>query len=157
MKASKTNAARMLDRAKVNYELIPYEVDESDLSAVHVAEQLREPVERVFKTLVLRGDRTGYFVCVIPGAEELDLKRAAKVSGNKSCALIPMKELFGTTGYIRGACSPLGMKKHFPTYVHATCRQYDFIYVSAGQRGLQIKVSPADLIRVAQMQVAELV
>lgn len=157
MKLQKTNAARLLDKAGIEYELIPYEVDENDLAAGHVARQLGEPVERVFKTLVLRGDRTGYFVCVIPGAEELDLKRAAKVSGNKSCALIPMKELLGTTGYIRGACSPLGMKKHFPTYVHATCRQYDFIYVSAGQRGLQIKAAPADLIRVAQMQVAELV
>lgn len=157
MKANKTNAARLLDRAKVPYELVPYEVDESDLSAVHVAAQLHEDVEQVFKTLVLRGDKTGYFVCVIPGAAELDLKRAAKVSGNKSCALIPMKELLGVTGYIRGACSPLGMKKHFPTYIHATCRQHAFIYVSAGQRGLQIKASPADLIRTVPMQVADLV
>lgn len=155
-KVNKTNAARLLDRAKVSYELVPYEVDESDLSAVHVAQQLHEPVEQVFKTLVLKGDKTGYFVCVIPGAEELDLKLAAKISGNKNCALIPMKDLLGVTGYIRGACSPLGMKKHFPTYMHETCLQFDFIYVSAGQRGLQIKVSPSDLMEVAQIELGKL-
>jgi len=111
MKVNKTNVARLLDKAKVAYELIPYEVDESDLSAIHVAEQLGEDVNQVFKTLVLKGDKTGFFVCVIPGQEEVDLKLAAKVSGNKNCDMIPMKELLPTTGYIRGACSPVGMKK----------------------------------------------
>jgi len=115
MPIEKTNAARLLDRAKIRYELIAYEVDETDLSAVHVAEQLNEPVEAVFKTLVLKGDKTGFFVCIIPGAEELDLKKAAKISGNKSCEMIPMKDLLSITGYIRGACSPLGMKKRFST------------------------------------------
>jgi len=115
MSIEKTNAARLLDRAKIRYELIAYEVDETDLSAVHVAEQLNEPVEAVFKTLVLKGDKTGFFVCIIPGAEELDLKKAAKISGNKSCEMIPMKDLLSITGYIRGACSPLGMKKRFST------------------------------------------
>lgn len=147
MKINKTNAARLLDKAKIKYELIPYEVDESDLSAVHVAESLGENVEQVFKTLVLQGDKTGHFVCVIPGEQELDLKLAAKVSGNKKCDLIPMKDLLATTGYIRGACSPIGMKKKFPTYIDESCLRYPFIYISAGVRGLQIQVNPEDLIR----------
>lgn len=147
MKINKTNAARLLDKAKVSYELIPYAVDESDLSAVHVAASLGENIDQVFKTLVLHGDKTGYFVCIIPGNKEVDLKLAAKASGNKSCEMIPMKELLPTTGYIRGACSPIGMKKHFPTYIHQTCLDFPSIYVSAGQRGLQIKLSPDDLIR----------
>jgi Cys-tRNA(Pro)/Cys-tRNA(Cys) deacylase len=147
MKIEKTNVARLLDRAKIAYELISYVVDERDLSAVHVAQQLHEPVESVFKTLVLKGDKTGFFVCVIPGAGELDLKKAAKVSGNKSCEMIPMKDLPAVTGYIRGACSPIDMKKHFPTFIHETCLQYAQIYVSAGQRGLQLHLSPSDLVR----------
>ena len=145
-KINKTNAVRLLDSAGIGYELIPYEVDESDLSAVHVAELLGEPVEQVFKTLVLRGDKLGYFVCIVPGADEVDLKRAAKVSGNKKCEMIPMKELLPVTGYIRGACSPIGMKKQFPAFIHESCSAFDYIYVSAGQRGLQIKISPHDLI-----------
>ncbi|NDV83710.1 Cys-tRNA(Pro) deacylase [Bacteroides sp. 51] len=151
--ATKTNAARLLDQAKIAYELIPYEVDESDLSATHVAETLGENVDQVFKTLVLHGDKSGYFVCIIPGDKELNLKLAAKVSGNKNCAMIPMKDLLGITGYIRGACSPIGMKKHFPTYIHETCLEFDFIYVSAGQRGLQIKVAPKELIDLVRAQV----
>ncbi|MEA5006499.1 Cys-tRNA(Pro)/Cys-tRNA(Cys) deacylase YbaK [bioreactor metagenome] len=151
MKIEKTNAARLLDKAGIEYELIPYEVDEEDLSAVHVAEQLGEPVEKVFKTLVLKGDKSGYFVCVIPGADELDLKIAAKVSGNKKCDLIPMKDLLSVTGYIRGACSPIGMKKHFPTYIHHSCKNFDKIYVSAGKRGLQLYLAPEDLMSVAQI------
>lgn len=157
MKITKTNAARLLDKAKIIYDLIPYEVDESDLSATHVAEQLNEPVEQVFKTLVLKGDKTGHFVCVIPGAEELDLKKAAKISGNKNCDMIPMKELLPTTGYIRGACSPIGMKKHFPTYIHVTCTTYERIYVSAGLRGLQIHISPHDLIKEVRAEVGDLI
>ncbi|MEG1685877.1 MAG: Cys-tRNA(Pro) deacylase, partial [Bacteroides sp.] len=146
MKINKTNAARLLDKAKINYELIPYEVDEKDLSAVHVAASLGEDIEQVFKTLVLYGEKSGYFVCVIPGEHEVDLKLAAKVSGNKKCDLLPLKELLPITGYIRGGCSPLGMKKHFPTYIHRSCLDYSSIYVSAGVRGLQIKISPSDLI-----------
>ncbi len=157
MKISKTNAARLLDIAKIKYDLIPYEVDESDLSATHVAEQLNEPVDQVFKTLVLKGDKTGNFVCIIPGAEELDLKKAAKVSGNKKCDMIPMKELLPTTGYIRGACSPFGMKKPFPTYIHLSCMLHEQIYVSAGQRGLQIHISTSDLIKEIKAQVFDLV
>lgn len=156
-KLEKTNVARLLDKAKVAYELIPYEVDESDLSAVLVAESLGEDVDMVFKTLVLKGDKTGHFVCVVPGATELDLKQAAKLSGNKSCDMIQMKELLATTGYIRGACSPIGMKKHFPTFIHHSCLSYLFVYVSAGKRGLQIKVSPNDLIQLSEATVAPLV
>lgn len=155
-KINKTNVARLLDKAKVKYELIPYQVDETDLSATHVAADLGEDVEQVFKTIVLHGDKSGYFVCVLPGDHEIDLKRAAKVSGNKKCELLPLKELLPVTGYIRGGCSPIGMKKHFPTYIHQTAAQYPYIYVSAGQRGLQIKVAPEDLLREAHAEYAEL-
>ncbi len=156
MKINKTNAARLLDKAKVAYELIPYEVDEADLSAIHVAASLGEEIDCVFKTLVLCGDKTGHFVCVIPGEHEVDLKLAAKVSGNKKCDLIPMKELLPLTGYIRGGCTPIGMKKPFPTYIHETCQEFDTIYISAGQRGLQLKLSPKDLIRVVSATVCKL-
>ena len=145
-KINKTNAARLLDKAKIPYELIPYEVDENDLAATHVAAQLGENIEQVFKTLVLHGDRNGYFVCVIPGDHELDLKVAAKESGNKKADLIPMKELLHVTGYIRGGCSPIGMKKEFPTFIHASCLKFEYIYISAGIRGLQIRLNPKDLI-----------
>lgn len=151
MKIDKTNAVRLLDKEKIEYKLIPYQVDESDLSAIHVAEQLHEPVEQVFKTLVLKGDKSGYFVCIIPGAEELDLKAAAKISGNKSCDMIPMKELLNITGYIRGACSPIGMKKLFPTYIDKSYEAFDYIYISAGKRGLQIQLNPLDLIQIVSI------
>lgn len=155
-KIAKTNVARLLDKAKIAYELIPYEVDENDLSAVHVAASLGENIEQVFKTLVLHGDKSGYFVCVIPGEHEVDLKMAAKVSGNKKCDLIPMKELLPLTGYIRGGCSPIGMKKHFPTYIHETCITFPFIYISAGIRGLQIKIALDDLIKETKAEICSL-
>ena len=155
-KINKTNAARLLDKAKVAYELIPYEVDENDLSAPHVAASLGEDINCVFKTLVLHGDKTGHFVCVIPGEHEVDLKLAAKVSDNKKCDLIPVKELLPLTGYIRGGCSPIGMKKLFPTYIHRTCLDFPYIYVSAGMRGLQLKIHPQDLIREVKAEVCDL-
>ncbi|MBQ1658319.1 MAG: Cys-tRNA(Pro) deacylase [Clostridia bacterium] len=142
----KTNAARLLDAAGIHYELIPYEYTEEDLSAQHVAAELGEDIDQVFKTLVLRGDRTGCFVCVIPGDFEVDLKVAARISGNKSCEMLHLKELLPTTGYIRGGCSPIGMKKPLPTFVHESALLYDRIYISAGQRGLQLKLAPQDLI-----------
>ncbi|MBQ7421067.1 MAG: Cys-tRNA(Pro) deacylase [Prevotella sp.] len=142
----KTNAARLLDAAGINYELIPYEVDENNLDAGHVAAQLGEDLDSVFKTLVLRGDKTGLFVCVVPGSTEVDLKVAAKISGNKNCEMIHVKELLPLTGYIRGGCSPIGMKKPYPTFIHESAELYDYIYISAGVRGLQIRISPADLI-----------
>ncbi len=155
-KVEKTNAARLLDRAKIGYELIPYEVDENDLSAIHVAEQLGENIACVFKTLVLRGDRLGYFVCVIPADHEVDLKAAARVSGNKKVELIPMKELLPVTGYIRGGCSPIGMKKAFPTFFHHSVVNHPFIYISAGVRGLQLKVVPTALIAFVGATTAEI-
>lgn len=155
-KTEKTNAARLLDKAGIHYDLIPYVVDENDLAAGHIASQLGEPLERVFKTLVLEGDRSGHFVCVVPGDMEVDLKAAAKVSGNKKCDLIPMKELLPLTGYIRGGCSPVGMKKPFPTYFHSTATDYDYIYVSAGVRGLQFKIAPNDIIAYTKAHVADI-
>ena len=142
----KTNAARLLDAAGIHYELIPYAYTEDDLSAQHVAAELGEDIDQVFKTLVLRGDRTGCFVCVIPGDFEVDLKVAARISGNKSCEMLHLKELLPTTGYIRGGCSPIGMKKPFPPFIHESALLCDYIYISAGQRGLQIKIAPQDLI-----------
>lgn len=157
MKIKKTNAARLLDQASIEYGLVPYEWDEDDLSATHVAATLNEPVGQVFKTLVLEGDRNGFFVCVIPGDNEVNLKKAARVSGNKKCDLIPQKELLPLTGYVRGGCSPIGMKKHYPTYIHESCLLYEDIYVSAGQRGLQLKIAPRNLIAVTQAQTADIV
>ena len=148
MKINKTNAARLLDKAKIAYELIPYEVDENDLSAIHVADSLGENIEQVFKTLVLHGDKNGHFVCVIPGEHEVDLQLAAKASGNKTCDLIPMKELLPLRG-----CTPIGMKKPFPTYIHESCLNYPYIYISAGQRGLQLKLDPNDLIKEVHAEV----
>lgn len=152
----KTNAARLLDQMKVPYELIPYEVDEDNLGAEHIATQLGEPIERLFKTLVLRGDRTGLFVCVIPGDGEVDLKKAARVTGNKKVEMIHVKELLPLTGYIRGGCSPIGMKKPLPTWFHLSISDFDTVYCSAGQRGLQFRIAPADLIRAARGSVADL-
>jgi len=153
----KTNAARLLDAQSVSYELAEYEVDENDLSAVTLARKIGQDVEQIFKTLVLRGDKTGVFVCVIPGNAEVDLKKAAKVSGNKNCAMVQQKELLPLTGYIRGGCSPIGMKKPFPTFIHETGILFDTIFVSAGQRGLQFKINPDDLIKVTGAEVCDLV
>ena len=155
-KINKTNACRILDQKKIDYELVPYEVDETDLGAQHIADQLGEDINQVFKTLVLKGDKIGYFVCVIPGCDEVDLKKTAKATGNKSCDLIPMKELLPLTGYIRGGCSPVGMKKSFPTFIHETCQLFDYIYVSAGVRGLQFKLKPDDLVQAAAMTIGDL-
>lgn len=154
-KVSKTNAARLLDKAHIAYELIPYKVDPDNLAAEHVAEELGEDINCVFKTLILHGDRSGYFVCVIPGNMEVDLKKAAKAAGAKKAEMIPMKELLPLTGYIRGGCSPVGMKKPFPTFFHSSALDFPFIYVSAGQRGLQFKISPQELIDFCKASVAD--
>ena len=154
-KIEKTNAARLLDKAGVTYRLIPYEFDENDLAAQHVADSLGQDIAQVFKTLVLHGDRTGYIVCVVPGNAEVDLKALAKVSGTKKVEMIPMKDLLGVTGYIRGGCSPVGMKKRFPTYFHSTATDFETIFVSAGVRGLQIEIAPADLIGAVGGKLAE--
>lgn len=157
MKATKTNAIRLLQAAKISHEVIEYTVDESDLSATHTASSLNEDISKVFKTIVLRGDRNGIFVCVIPGDKEVDLKKAAKVSGNKSCAPIKMTELLPLTGYIRGGCSPIGMKKLYPMYINQSCTAFDTIYVSAGARGLQLKIGTQDLISFAHLTIADIV
>jgi Cys-tRNA(Pro)/Cys-tRNA(Cys) deacylase len=154
---TKTNAARILDAMGIHFELIPYQVDETDLSAPTVAKKLGQNIEQVFKTLVLRGDKTGVFVCVIPGGEELDLKKAAKVSENKNSAMVPMKEILELTGYIRGGCSPLGMKKKYPIYIDETCTLHEFIFISAGIRGLQIKIAPDDLIKSTGALICDLI
>jgi Cys-tRNA(Pro)/Cys-tRNA(Cys) deacylase len=143
----KTNAARLLDARGIPYQLAEYEVDESDLSAATLALKIGQNIEQVFKTLVLRGDKTGVFVVLVPGNAEVDLKKAAKISGNKNAAMVQQKELLPLTGYIRGGCSPLAMKKPYPVYMHESCLLFGFIYVSAGQRGLQIKIDPSDLIK----------
>jgi Cys-tRNA(Pro)/Cys-tRNA(Cys) deacylase len=151
----KTNAARLLDAKGIAYELAEYEVDETDLSATTLAKKIGQDVEQIFKTLVLRGDKTGIFVCVVPGNMEVDLKKAAKISGNKSCAMVHQKELPGLTGYIRGGCSPLGMKKPYPIFIHETCQLFGQIFVSAGQRGLQLKINPEELIKVTGAEVCD--
>ncbi len=156
MTIKKTNAARVLDSHKIGYEMIEYEVDENDLSASALASRLGQKADHVFKTLVLRGNSTGIFVAVIPGDAEVDLKKAAKISGNKNAAMVQMKELPVLTGYIRGGCSPLAMKKDFPVFIHESCRSHQQIYISAGKRGLQLKLSPADLIRCTRATVADL-
>jgi len=142
---TKTNAMRLLDRARIPYEVVEYEVDESDLSGVHLAEALGIDVERVFKTLVTRGDKNGLHVFVIPAAEELDLKKCAAVTGDKRIEMIAVKELLPLTGYIRGGCSPVGMKKLYPTHIDELATLYDTVYVSGGQRGLQLILNPVAL------------
>lgn len=154
---SKTNAARLLDRAGIPYTLVPYKVDPDNLAAEHVAAELGEDINRVFKTLVLHGDKVGHFVCVVPGNAEVDLKKAARVAGAKKADLIPMKELLPLTGYIRGGCTAIGMKKSFPTYFHSSALDYDTIYVSAGQRGLQLCVAPQALVDYVGATVADLI
>ena len=134
----KTNVMRLLDRAKIPYESREYAFSEEDLSGVHAADVLGLPYGQVFKTLVLRGDKTGYFVCCIPVDREIDLKKAAKVSGNKKAELLHVKELLPLTGYIRGGCSPIGMKKQFPTYIDELAEGQERISISAGQRGLKV-------------------
>lgn len=153
----KTNAARILDKLGITYELIAYEVDETDLSAITVASKLGQNIDQVFKTLVLRGDKNGVFVCIIPGGEEVDLKKAAQVSENKNAAMIAMKDILELTGYIRGGCSPIGMKKKYPTYIDETCILFDSIFISAGVRGLQVKINPQDLINAVDCRVCDLV
>jgi len=157
IKMKKTNAVRILDQHKIYYELVLYDVDEADLSATTVARKLGQDVEQVFKTLVLRGDKTGIFVVLIPGNAEVNLKKAAKFSGNKSAEMILMKELLPLTGYIRGGCTPIGMKKSYPNYIHESCQLFDTIYISAGVRGMQIKISPDNLIELTEMSVGDFI
>ena len=144
---TKTNAMRQLDAAKISYECLTYEVDENDLSATHIADSVGLPYGQVFKTIVTRGDKTGFLVFCIPADREIDLKAAASVTGNKRIEPLPVKDLLGTTGYIRGGCSPIGMTKKFPTYFDASVSDYDRITVSAGVRGIQLLVDREEILR----------
>ena len=151
-----TNAMRLLTRARVPFDTAEYPVDESDLSGVHAAEALGVEPERVFKTLVARGDRQGLSVFCIPVAEELDLKKCAAATGDKRIEMIHVKDLLGLTGYVRGGCSPVGMKKKYPTYIDETAQLFDSIYVSAGMRGQQLILAPDALREFAQAEYADL-
>ena len=154
---TKTNAMRRLDAAKIAYTPCEYEVDESDLSGVHIADQIGIPYEKCFKTIVSRGDKTGYLVFCIPCHREIDLKKAAAVTGNKKVEPVHVKELLGLTGYIRGGCSPIGMKKAFPTYFDKSAESQEQITVSAGVRGIQLLLDREKLIRFLGARTAELV
>lgn len=156
-KTPKTNVIRLLETAKVPFSTRTYKFDENDLAAQHVADELGEDINCVFKTLVLRGERTGLFVCVVPGNCEVDLKKAAHAAGDKKAEMIAMKELLPLTGYIRGGCSPIGMKKPYPTFFHETALNFDPIYVSAGVRGLQLEINPQALIDFVGATVTDLV
>jgi len=151
---NKTNAMRQLDAAKIPYEVFSYPVDERDLSGTHIADCIGLPYERVFKTIVTKGDKTGYLVFCIPCHKEIDLKKAAAVTGNKKIETVAVKELLPLTGYIRGGCSPIGMKKRFPTYVDESARDHESITVSAGVRGMQLLVGLSDLLRMTSAKVA---
>jgi Cys-tRNA(Pro)/Cys-tRNA(Cys) deacylase len=147
---TKTNAARLLDRAGIHYELREYAVDETDLSAPHVAAAIGMPPEQVFKTLVARGDRSGVVMACIPASSELDLKALAAASGNKKVELVAVKEVLGLTGYIRGGVSPIGTRKPYPLYLDETADLWDVVSVSAGLRGCQLLLAPGDLARIAE-------
>ena len=157
MKNKKTNAARILDRLKISYEIKEYEVDLDDLSAIHVAASAGMDVKMVFKTLVCRGDKNGVLMACIPGDGELDMKALAAASGNKRVEMVHLKEVLGLTGYIRGGCSPLGAKKNYPVYMDVTSNNWPEIAISAGQRGMQIVAAPADLQRATNATVAPLI
>jgi Cys-tRNA(Pro)/Cys-tRNA(Cys) deacylase len=156
MPMKKTNTARFLDSIKIDYKLLEYEIDESDLSAESVAKKVGLPPEQVFKTLVARGDKTGVLMACIPGNAELDLKTMAAVSGNKKVEMIPMKEIQQLTGYVRGGVSPIGTKKHYPIFLDESAMRFPFISISAGVRGSQIFISPVDLIKTLNMTVCKI-
>ena len=156
-KSNKTNACRILDSMKIAYTTKEYEVDESDLSAVHVAASVSMDTKMVFKTLVCRGDKNGVLMACIPGDGELDLKALAVVSGNKRVEMVALKEVLGLTGYIRGGCSPLGAKKNYPVYLDESSGNFDIIAISAGKRGEQILLNPDDLVTAVKATVAKLI
>ncbi|MCH5187920.1 MAG: Cys-tRNA(Pro) deacylase [Oscillospiraceae bacterium] len=153
---NKTNAMRRLDSAKLKYRIQEYTVDENDLSGLHVAEQIGQDPSAVFKTIVVRGEKRGIVVLCIPVDREIDLKKAAKAVGDKRLEPVHVKELLGLTGYIRGGCSPIGMKKKYPTYFHSSARELTEIAVSAGVRGAQIIMAPAELIDFVDAEAADL-
>jgi len=157
MKPVKTNAMRILDRAKIFYETIYYDVDENDLSGTHIADQVGLPYSQVFKTLVTKGDKTGCVVFCIPVDCEIDLKAAASVSGNKKIEMIPVKDLLGLTGYVRGGCSPVGMKKQFPTFFDEAVNLHEKITVSAGIKGCQLLIETKKLIEFTNAEIKKVI
>ena len=157
MKQKKTNAARRLDELKIAYRLMEYTVDEEHLDAVHVAAEVGMPAAQVFKTLVVRGDKTGVIFACIPGDGELDLKALAKASGNKRAELVPLKEVLSLTGYIRGGCTAIGMKKQYVTRIDESAKTQEQIYVSGGKIGSQIRLTPEDLAKAAKAEFADII
>ncbi len=155
--ATKTNVTRLLETANIPFKTFEYEVDENDLSGLHIAEQAGVDPACMFKTLVMKGEKNGYFVCCLPVSDELDLKKVAKAFGDKKCDLIPMKSLRDLTGYVRGGCSPIGMKKKFPTLIDETAILFDEIYVNAGMRGMMVIVEPNALINYVEAKPVDLV
>ena len=153
----KTNAVRILESFNIHFELFEYEFNENEIDAVSVAGKINAPPEMVFKTLVATGDKTGYIVFIIPGNAELNLKKAASASGNKRVEMIKAKDLLSVTGYIRGGCSPVGMIKKFPAYLEETSQLFAHIYISSGVRGMQMKLAPADLAKIAEAEFADLI
>lgn len=153
---TKTNAMRMLDKAKIKYEALEYAYDDNDLSGVTIANSVGLPCEMVFKTLVAKGDKTGPVVMCIPVNKEIDLKKAASVTGNKKVEMIHVKDLLSLTGYIRGGCSPIGMKKKFPTFINKTCENFEKITVSAGIKGCQLLISVDELVNFTEAKLCEL-
>jgi Cys-tRNA(Pro)/Cys-tRNA(Cys) deacylase len=157
LKTQKTNAVRLLESSNITHSTLIYDVDESDLSGTTVANKIGVEPERVFKTLVTRGEKTGINVFCIPVTEELNLKKAASVCGDKKIEMIKEKELLPLTGYIKGGCSPIGMKKHYPTFIDETAQLFDEISVSAGIRGMQIRIKPEDLIKIVTGKFADFI
>lgn len=155
-KEVKTNAMRILERNKISYDIINYECDEF-IDGLHTAQKTGAPVEQSFKTLVMQGKSRQYYVFVIPIADEVDLKAAARAVGEKSVEMLPVKDITAVTGYVRGGCSPLGMKKQFPTIVHETAASYDKIYISGGRIGTTIIVNPDELLRVIRGTYADVI
>ncbi len=153
----KTNVTRLLTAAGIPFRVEEYPVDESDLSGGHAADLLGISPDQLFKTLILKGEHVGYFVCCVPSSGEVDLKKAAKAAGDKKAAMIPMKSLKEVTGYIRGGCSPIGLKKPFPTFLDETAILFDEIRVSAGQRGVMVVIKPDDLVRYLNLTMVDLV
>ena len=154
---NKTNAMRLLDAAKIKYEICEYEVDENNLAGTHIAEQIGLPFEMVFKTIVTKGDKTGYMVFCIPCDKEINLKKAAAVTGNKKIEPLHVKDLLGLTGYVRGGCSPVGMKKKFPTYFDASVNECEKITISAGVRGAQLLLCAKELIAYIKAETADVI
>lgn len=155
--AAKTNAVRLVQQAKINCKEAFYEFDPEDLNGNHAAEAIGFPPEQVYKTLVAKGSRTGINVFCIPVCAELDLKKAAKAAGDKDMVMVPVKDLLALTGYIRGGCSPVGMKKKYPTYFEETCQLFDEIAVSAGERGHQMILPPLALVELVNGALADII